>query len=115
MVHLFWSGRGWIVPAFAFGSSLAGGLITSCVTGSLAYWDSHPWPMGIAMLVCGPPCWFIGRRFRNQPPRRLIDAETGEAVILRPSHTCLFIPVMWWGPILTAAGFFTLSLEMWKK
>ncbi len=41
----------------------------------------------------------------------MMDLDTGEELVLRPSHTFFWIPVMYWGPILTAIGLGILLAE----
>src|SRR4051812_10487880 len=58
---------------------------------------------GLAMLPAGYGIWRLGKRW-NAPTRELIDATTGERVILKPGHSMFFIPFEWWGPIFAVLG-----------
>lgn len=98
IIHIFWTGKGFLVLVFGFGFSLLANLITNSVTGGPTYWDNHKWPLAASLLVSAVACWFVGLSLRNKGARTLVDLETGEHVIVNRSHTFFFIPVMWWGP-----------------
>jgi hypothetical protein len=114
MIHIIWSGKGFLVAVFVFGFSLIANLITNSMTGSSAYWDAHKWPFAASLFVSAVACGSVGSYFRNLKARVLIDPKTGEEVILRQSHTLFFIPVVWWCPILAAFGLITLGVEFSK-
>ena len=46
IIHIFWTGKGFLVLVFGFGFSLLANLITNSVTGGPTYWDNHKWPLG---------------------------------------------------------------------
>jgi hypothetical protein len=111
MIHIIWSGKGFLVFVFVFGFSLIANLIVNSVTGSGAYWDAHKWPFAVSLFISAVVCWFVGRYFQNLNARVLIDPKTGREVILRESHTLFFIPVVWWCPILAAFGLIALGVD----
>jgi hypothetical protein len=111
MIHIVWSGYGFLVAVVVFGFSLAANFITNSATGSGKYWDAHKWPFAVSLLMAGVTCLLVGGIFRNKNARILIDPETGENVVLRVSHTFFFVPMIWWGPILIAIAFVTLAME----
>jgi hypothetical protein len=111
MIHIIWSGKGFLVAVFTFGFSLIANLIANSVTGNGAYWDAHKWPFAVSLFVSSVACWFVGRSFQNRKARVLIDPKTGQEVILPKSHTLFFIPMMWWGPILAVFGLIALGME----
>jgi len=111
MIHIIWTGLGYLVFVLTFGFSLIANLITNSVTGSKVYWDAHKWPLGISLLLSAVTCWFVGRFLRNREVQVLIDPNTGKEVVLRQSHTLFFIPIMWWGPTLAFLGLIALGSE----
>jgi hypothetical protein len=115
MIHIIWSGKGFLVFVFAFGFSLIANLIADCMTGSEAYWDAHQWPLATSLLASAATCWLVGQQFRNAKSQVLIDPKNGKQVILRQSHTLFFIPVMWWGPILAGFGLIALGIEFFRR
>jgi hypothetical protein len=114
MIHILWSGKGFLVAVLTFGFSLIANLITNSVTGSKLYWDNHKWPFAISLFLSAEACWFVGRFFHNKKARLLIDPKTGKEVVLRESHTCFFIPIIWWTPILAVFGLIVLGMEIMR-
>ena len=114
MIYMCWSGKGFLVAVFAFGFSLAANLISNSVTGSGAYWDAHKWPVAVSLFASAAACWVVGRDFPDEKPRVLIDPKTGKEIISRRLHSFLFIPMMWWGPILAVFGLIALGVEFMR-
>jgi hypothetical protein len=108
---IVFTGLGFLVLVITFGCSLAASFITNELTGSRDYWRAHKWPLAVALLVAGLACWLLGKHLHKKPLRRMIDLDTGEELILRPSHTFFFIPVLYWGPILALTGLGVLFRE----
>lgn len=50
-MFIFWSGKGWIVPAATFGASLAAELISEGITGDENYYQAHGLAFALAMWV----------------------------------------------------------------
>jgi len=111
MIHIIWSGKGFLVAVIVFGFSLIANLITNSLTGSRAYWDAHKWPMAISLFASAAACLPLGLYFHDLKARVLIDPKTGKEVVLRQSHTLFFIPVLWWPPVLALIGLITLGAE----
>ena len=101
MVHLAWSGHGYLVAVSAFGSCLLMELTTRAVFQDNSYYQDHVWPMPVALVVSGLVCLVVGCLLNRDQPRTLVDIETGEKVVEpRNRHTFFFIPVQYWGPLL---------------
>src|SRR6266699_762711 len=58
MIHIIWSGKGFLVAVFTFGFYLVANLISNSVNGSGAYWDTHQWPLAVSLFVSAVACWF---------------------------------------------------------
>ena len=114
MIHIIWSGKGFLVAVFTVGFSLIANLITNSITGSGVYWDAHKWPLAVSLFVSAVACWFVGRFFQNGKAQVLIDPKTGKEVVLRKSHTLFFIPIIWWAPILAVFGLIALGIEFMR-
>ena len=69
MLHIIWSGKGFLVAVFTFGFSLVANLVTNTVTGSGAYWDAHQWPFAVSLFVSAAACWLVGRSIQNRNVR----------------------------------------------
>lgn len=48
---IFWSGKGWIVPAATFGASLIAELISEGITGDENYYQAHGLALALALWV----------------------------------------------------------------
>jgi len=106
---IIWNQYGILVVAFVMGCSFAGNLLTNYITGSMIYWDTHKWPLGVAMLIAALPCWFLGRWLSGRATRILVDQNTGETLIHAPyQNTLFFIRMHWWGPILFLIGLYLI-------
>jgi hypothetical protein len=114
MIHIVWTGYGFLVAVFIFGFSLVANLITNSITGEKAYWDAHKWPFAVSLFISAITCSVVGCFFHNRNARVLIDPENGKEVVLRESHTLFFIPMIWWGPILVVCGLIALGVEFVK-
>ena len=101
MVHLIWTGRGWVVPAASFGLSLASEVITRSVTGEEDYYQQHALPLGLALLMSALIIFIV-----YVTTIRLIRDGDGKAVkIARPAwlaHSCFFVSIAFWPVILVA-------------
>src|SRR5437870_4438472 len=112
MIHIFWSGKGFLVAVFTFGFSLMANLISNSITGGEKYWNTHKWPFAVSLFASAAACWFVGRFFRDRGAQVFIDPKTGKEVFFGQSHTLFFIPMMWWGPILAVLGLIVIGAEV---
>ena len=107
MIHLVWSGQGYLVPVITFVSCLLMEFTTRAVFQDNTYYQEHVWPMPVALAVAGVVCLVIGQLLPGAKSRTVIDMETREEIVAHPArHTFFFVPVRYWGPILflCAAG-----------
>lgn len=101
---IIWSRLGFLVAVFVFGAAIACNMAFDHLYGK-GYYSTHKWTIGIAMLIAAAPCWFVGDLLRRRNLQRVIDKATGREMVLDHSlHTCFFIPMHFWGPILLAIG-----------
>lgn len=101
MIHLVWSGHGYLVAVITFASCLLMELTTRAVFHDNSYYQDHAWPMAVALATAGAICFVVGRLLNGGPTQTLVNLETGERHVLPPSrHTFFFIPVQFWGPLL---------------
>jgi hypothetical protein len=59
---------------------------------------------GIALLISAGLVGLLARRLDAKPGRRMIDAETGEEIILRDRHTMFFVPMRIWAYVYVVIG-----------
>ena len=109
---IIWSGFGFFVALIVFGCGLAAQLITSYVTGSEAYWNTHKWTHALALFTAAVLCWFLGRFLRARGSRTLIDPSTDQSVVQRQNHSLFFIPMEFWGPILGAIALYLFLKDL---
>ncbi|MFC0385310.1 hypothetical protein [Muricoccus vinaceus] len=58
----------------------------------------------LGLLAAAGVNWVVGRRLNRQPGREMIDARTGERVLLRRRHALFWIPMEYWSiPVALAA------------
>ena len=101
MVHLIYSGCGFLVPVITFASCLLMELMTRALFQDNTYYQEHWWPMPLVLAIAGLACVVVAQVFSGGEPRTLVDVETREQVVLHPSQgTFFFVPVRYWGPIL---------------
>jgi hypothetical protein len=111
MIHIIWSGKGYLVFVIVFGCSLVANLISNAKLGS-GYYDHHKWPLAVSLLVSSAICWSLGDYFRRHSGRVVLDKETREEIVIdQPRHTLFFIPMHWWGPILLAVAMMLFTME----
>ena len=101
---IIWSGLGFLVAVIVFGFSLVFNLAFNAWLGE-SYYEEHKWPFGVSLLLSAIVCWFLGAYLRNRAAQTVIDASTGQQMVLdRSNHRFFFIPVHLWGPILAIGG-----------
>ncbi len=101
---LVWTGWGILVPVIGFICALATEAATRTFTGDEAYYGEHGWLILVALFSAGVIVFFLGRYLNLRPGKHLIDTDTGEEIEQRKSHTFFFIPMQYWGFILTGFG-----------
>ena len=98
-----WRGWGFLVPLIAFLCTLSGELIAK-ILGGEGYWETHSYPLSMALLVAGGLIWGTDLYlFRNPAGRVLRDEQTGERVLFVRKHDFFFLRMRWWS--LVCVGF----------
>lgn len=114
MIHIIWSGKGYLVFVIVFGCSLIANLISNAKVGP-GYYNHHKWPLAISLLVSAAVCWPLGDYLRKRSDRVVIDKQTGrEFVINQSRHTLFFIPMHWWAPILLVSALILFAIEFFR-
>jgi hypothetical protein len=111
IIHIIWTGKGYLVFLIVFGCSLIANLISNVAIGP-GYYDHHKWPLAISLLVSAAICWSLGDYFRKRSDRVVIDKQTGRELVINQSHHTLFwIPMHWWGPLLCVVALILFAVE----
>ncbi len=105
---MIWTGLGFLVAVITFCCLLASEYITEVLSKNDQYYQLHAWPKCIGFLLSGIILTSLGRYLHSKPTRTLIDPQTNEVVLLRPSHTLFFVPMRYWGSALIV-----LSVIVW--
>ena len=73
-------------------------------------------PVGAAIgcLAAAAAIWWAGKRLNGRPPRELIDARTGERVLLHRRHEMFFVPMQYWA-ILPLLGIVVVLLPLFTQ
>jgi hypothetical protein len=84
---IIWSGLGFLVAVIVFGASLIMELTTETLFRDDQYYQTHAWPLALALALSGAIVWALGNYLHASGARR---------------HTLFFIPMRYWGPLLVA-------------
>lgn len=101
---IIWSGWGFLSVVIAV---VVGGLTTALTVLGLEKLGLGTWTgMGLVAGLAAAALvnWLVGIRLNQRPGRELIDAKTGERVVLRKRHSLFFIPMQWWSVPLAAGA-----------
>ncbi len=101
---IIWSGLGFLVPVIGFLGLLASAMLMDVLFDDDQYAKSHVWPQLVGWLAAGAMLWFLGRYLNRGRARRMIDAQTGELVVLRNNHSFFFIPMEYWALVCVIFG-----------
>ncbi|HEY4416167.1 MAG TPA: hypothetical protein VGO57_10780 [Verrucomicrobiae bacterium] len=111
MIHIIWTGKGYLVFVIVFVGSLLANFITDSKMGA-GYYDHHKWPLAISLLVSALICGSLGDYLRKRSGRVVIDKETGRELVINESRPTLFwIPMHWWGAILFVVAVILLAID----
>ena len=111
MIHIIWTGKGYLVFVIVFGCSLIANLLFNAQVGA-GYYDHHKWPFAVLLLVSAAICWSLGDYLRKRSDQVVIDKQTGKELVINQSHhTLFFIPMHWWGLILLAGAMILFGIE----
>ena len=102
---IIWRGWGFLAAVLIFGGLLAAQLVVDAILGDGTYSANSGLYGGIGAAIGGALTYGVGQWLqRRNPPRRLIDAETGQEVIHHARNDLFFIPMKTWGVIAIVGG-----------
>ncbi len=111
---IIWSGWGGLVALITFICALTTEWLVEMQTKDHNYYQREGWPFLVAMLVSAIIVWPLGKYLnRKEEPRELVDAQTGERVVLQAGggSSLFFIPMEYWGFILASVG---VGTYLWR-
>jgi hypothetical protein len=108
---IIWQGLGILVAVVCLGGLAVTEKVFEGMTGDDYFYQDHGWVKLIGMLFVAALTYGLHKLLLLQKGQLVIDKETGEEIVLRPTHSLFFIPVKWWpvafvvlGLVLAAAG-----------
>jgi hypothetical protein len=100
---LVWQGWGLVVPAVPFLTLVLAQAAAEAAFGPGTSDQHAAWVVALALLPAAFALHRLGRRL-NRGGRTLVDAATGETVVLRRRHSFWFVRVEHWGVVLAVAA-----------
>lgn len=96
-----WTGHGYLVAVFVFGTSFLMEWATESAFNDDNFYQRESWPLALALVIAGLLSFFVGQRLNTAGERVLVDPETEEQIsVSTANHTLFFLKMHWWGPIL---------------
>ena len=104
---IVWQGRGIITPVlFAISLVLFAVILneehTPIVSGHIS---------GPALIFTGAISFILGKKWRQDQGRTVIDKATGKEIVLKAKHTFFWIDIMFWGYICMGLGLVVFMLH----
>ncbi len=98
---IIWSGWG-VLSALITVLAFVGGVVLDLQLPKLGI----PAPTGLvlAWIAAAALNWVVGRRLNGRPGRELIDARTGQRVLLVPNHSLFWIPMQYYSVLMLLLG-----------
>ena len=114
---IIWSGVGVFVALTVFLSALFANFITDILTGGTSdYWNSHKWPLGVALIISAGVCFVLQKYVvQKEESKTLIEKETGKEIVLKNRHTFFFIAIKYWAHILSIIGLILIMKDAVAK
>ncbi|TVO72256.1 hypothetical protein [Sedimenticola selenatireducens] len=98
---LIWKGWGILAIIIPLLCSLLVGEALNSMYGD-GFYKASTWAMPLVLFLSSVPLTFIGYKLNKRQGRILIDPENNEKVELRETHTMFWIPLQYWGGVITA-------------
>jgi hypothetical protein len=101
---MFIWGRGSVIPLIAFACSLLMELFTRTVFGSSSYYQTHGWPILVALWAAAGLVYALRSWFRVGQERPTIDKKSGQQVRVSLEAELFFVRARYWPAVLMALG-----------
>lgn len=101
---LIWSGLGFLVIPIVIGTSVVVGTLCQLALEVAGFPRFAFLAFSLGLFAAAWANWALGRRLNGRPGRELIDARTGEHVVLRRTHRLFWIRMEYWSiPVAVTA------------
>jgi len=101
---IIWTGLGFLIPIIFLLGFFGGGFLETLILGDAQNSGVRGICMFLGLALSTIACWFLHKSLVKKGTKTLMDKETGEDVVFKPSHTLFFMPMHWWGVIGAAAS-----------
>jgi hypothetical protein len=101
---MFIWGRGGVIFLIAFGCALLMELSTRIAFGDVTYYQTHGWPMLVALWAAAGLVYALRPWFRVGQERTIIDKKTGQPRKISMEAEFFFVPARYWPVVLMALG-----------
>lgn len=99
---IIWQGKGWVVAAIVFMTSLVANFLTDLFKGS-GYYDTHSELAGIAIAFSSIFIYQFAQKSRGETTVHM-DVKTGKETNVMARHALLFVDVKYWAQIVLVLG-----------
>jgi hypothetical protein len=101
---MFIWGRGGVIPLIASGCALVTEFSTRTAFGDVTYYQTHGWPMLVALWAAAGLVYALRPWFRVGQERTTIDKKTGQQRKISMEAELFFVPARYWPVVLMALG-----------
>jgi hypothetical protein len=102
---IIWRGWGFLAAVLLFGGLVLAQLLINGVAGEGTYEANSAVYGGIGVAVGGIATFLLGQWLDGRnPPRRLVDQETGQRVVVEARNDLFWMPMKLWGVIGIVGG-----------
>lgn len=102
---IIWRGWGFLAAVLLFGGLVVAQLIADGLGGEGTYASNTFLYAGLGLIVGGALTFLFARwEHGRNPPRVLVDKETGGEVTFENRSELFFVPMKYWGMLGIAAG-----------
>lgn len=107
---IIWSGLGFFIAVIGMGSFMLAEYTSELITKNDEFYQQNPWVALLGSILAACLAFGLHKLLSLQKGRRVIDADTGEEIVLGKNHSFFFVPVKWW-PIafILIGAIFTIS------
>lgn len=102
---LIWRGYGFLTIILA-GISF---VLVELVVGK-EFYNTHNWVHMVGYIIAGVLCYFVGKELNKNKDKIYVDKESGKEVMVRNSHSFIFIKMEYWGFIFPIVGIINLFM-----
>ena len=112
-MFIIWSGWGALTILIVGLVSIVVGVILDLAFAALGYPQLIVLAASLGLLAAAAANWYAGKWFNSTPPRELIDAKTGERMMLTRHHKLFWIRMEYWSIPVALFGLVSLLATLY--